>query len=223
MHESDLESANIGPVTLRWAPMGPYQTNGYIVSVEGTDECWVVDAPYEPEPMIAALSRLGPVSRILLTHAHSDHIGGLPGVRSAAGDARVFLHAEEHRWLENPELNLSAFAGVPLSVPGPDGVLEDAETLTLGGTHWEVRHTPGHSPGSVSLICRDAPVAIVGDALFQGSIGRTDFPTSDHDALIKAIKTKLYTLPDDTMVFPGHGPPTSIGQEKRTNPFVRAD
>jgi glyoxylase-like metal-dependent hydrolase (beta-lactamase superfamily II) len=127
----------------------------------------------------------------------------------------------------DPERNLSLFAGAMLSMPGPDGALADGEVLALGPSRWLVRHTPGHSPGGVSLILLDAigaPAgqALVGDTLFAGSIGRSDFPGSDPDVLADSIRRVLYALPDATVIHPGHGPTSTIGREKRTNPFVRA-
>lgn len=111
---------------------------------------------------------------------------------------------------------------MPVTTPGPDRTLEGGEELTLAGTTWRVLHTPGHSPGGITLVHDASNTAIVGDTLFAGSVGRSDFPTSDPDALVRSIRDTLYALPDDTRVLPGHGPATTIGREKRSNPFVRA-
>jgi len=210
-------------------PLGPYQTNCHLIWVDhpASDSAerpaWIVDAGFEPGAMLerAAGLRLKP-ELILLTHAHVDHIAGLEEVRAAYPGVPVAIHPAERAWLGSPELNLSAGFGVPVVARPPEETLADGQTLDLAGTSWRVLHVPGHSPGSCVLYCDAAGVAIVGDTLFQGSIGRTDFPTSSHDELIRGIREKLYELPDETRCLPGHGPATTIGAEKRTNPFVRA-
>jgi hydroxyacylglutathione hydrolase len=207
--------------------LGPYETNCHVVSVPGSESCWIVDAGFEPEPMIEHVRAGGlrPVS-LILTHAHPDHIAGVSAVRSAFPRLPVLIHPAEAGWLNDPELNLSSYMGAPITAPGPDGLLEDGQELELAGTRWTVLHTPGHSPGGITLYhsgagSQSAGIALVGDALFAGSIGCTDFPGSDHETLIRSIRTRLYTLPDGTRIYPGHGPETTIGREKQTNPFVR--
>ncbi len=200
--------------------LGPFETNCYIVS-DG-DRCWIIDASFEPEALIERVRELGlKPEALILTHAHVDHIAGVDEVVRAFGHLPVVMHADEREWLANPMLNLSAAMGLPVTARGPDRFIAEGDTLTLGGQTWKVSHTPGHSPGGVSLINSEAGIALVGDTLFAGSIGRTDFPGSDFETLAHSIRAKLYTLPDDTRVYPGHGPPTTIGREKRTNPFVR--
>lgn len=218
------------PLTIEMFTLGPWATNCYLVHTggggggEGAGEGWIVDASFEPGPITRRAKELGlTISRIILTHAHVDHIAGLTELRTAFPDAIVMLHEDERDWLENPMLNLSEAAGVPVTSSAPDEVLIGGESLTLGGHRFSVLHTPGHSPGGITLHCASAGVALVGDTLFAGSIGRHDFPTSDADALFDSIRRVLYSLPDDTTALPGHGPSTTIGREKRTNPFVRAD
>lgn len=210
--------------------LGPFETNCYVVSRPEGDSCWVADAGYGAEAMAEHIKEQGrSVEAIVLTHAHADHIGGLDDLAGAFPDAPVYLHQAEHPWLTDPMLNLSAMGGQPLSCnTEATQTLEDGQALELLGQRWRVLHTPGHSPGSVSLALEttdeSAPdIAIVGDTLFNGSIGRSDFPTSDEAMLHRMIREKLYALPDDTAALPGHGPPTSIGREKQSNPFVRAD
>lgn len=202
-------------------PLGPYETNCYILHAAGPD-CWIIDAGYQPHPLLQHLRehKLAP-SRIILTHAHFDHIAGLPELRDAYPDIPVHLHDAEHDWLADPTLNLSAMIGMPMTMPAPDASLPHGQILTLDNITFEIRHTPGHSPGGVALIAQQQRTAVVGDTLFNHSIGRSDFPTSDPHALIQSIQQQLYTLPDDTIIHPGHGPQTTIGQEKQANPFVR--
>ena len=204
--------------------LGPFETNCYVVRAEGTSDCWIVDASWDAGTMLADIEAAGLTPRaILLTHAHVDHIAGLPELRAALPGVPVSIHAAEHGWLGDADLNLSrAFDGVGVTMPAPDAALEHGQELTLGADAWRVLHTPGHSPGGVSLYCEAHGVVIAGDTLFAGSIGRFDFPTSDGDQLLASIRERLYELPDDTRVLPGHGPETSIGAEKRTNPYARA-
>lgn len=201
--------------------LGPFATNCYVVRAGG-GSCWIVDASFEPQPLIARVRELGLTpSAIILTHAHADHIAGLAEVKAAFPEAPILIHEAEKGFLTDPTLNLSAAYGTPLIAPEADGFLEDGQTIELGDSKWKVLHTPGHSPGGVTLYCEAAGEALVGDTLFAGSIGRHDFPTSDGPTLFKSIREKLYMLPDETRVYPGHGPMTTIGREKRTNPFVR--
>ena len=203
--------------------LGPFATNCYLVR-PGDGSCWIVDASFEPRAMIQRVQELGDTpSAIILTHAHADHIAGLAEVKEAFPEAPVLIHEAEASFLTNPVLNLSAGYGEPLTAPVADRLLKGGETLELGDSSWKVLHTPGHSPGGITLYCEAAKQALVGDTLFAGSIGRYDFPTSDGPTLFKSIQQQLYTLPDDVTAYPGHGPTTTIGREKTTNPFVRGE
>ena len=203
--------------------LGPFATNCYLVRAPETDDCWIVDAGAEPGDMIESVRRheMTPV-RIILTHAHADHIAGMNAVREAFPGIPLLIHTNEKDWLADPTLNLSAAFGMPLTTAPADQLLEGGESLELGGAHFDVIHTPGHSPGGITLHCPIARLAIVGDTLFAGSIGRFDFPTSNEADLFRSIGETLYALPEETRVFPGHGPPTTIGRERESNPYVRA-
>jgi len=205
--------------------LGDYQTNGYVVHVPDDpaagSACWIVDCGQRPAAMIDDIRGRGlEPAAILLTHAHLDHIAGIDEVLSAFGRLPVFLHEAERDWCGDPMLNLSGLAGQPVSVSGPTDLLTGGETLELGSTRWRVVHAPGHSPGSVLFVHDDSGQAIVGDTLFAGSIGRFDFPTSNPDDLRRTIAEILRGLPDETRVLPGHGPETTVGRERTTNPFV---
>jgi glyoxylase-like metal-dependent hydrolase (beta-lactamase superfamily II) len=206
--------------------LGPFETNTYLVygGTEGAAKaCWVVDPSFGPEPVIERIGELGLTpAAIVLTHAHVDHIAGVDEVLRAFPGTPVWVHEAEARWLAEPTLNLSAGMGMRITARGPDRTLREGETLDLDGLSWKVLHTPGHSPGGITLHHAPSRTAIVGDTLFAGSVGRTDFPGSDPRTLAASIRQKLYMLADDTKALPGHGPPTTIAQEKRTNPFVRA-
>ena len=203
--------------------LGRCATNAYVVAPPAGqgDTCWIVDPGESPGPLLQFLRgcSLRPEA-VLCTHAHADHIAGLEAVLAETGDLPVLAHPLEHDWFGDPMLNLSQFIGDPVSVRAPTGDLTHGQHLTLGTMRWRVLHTPGHSPGSVTLSCPDASLALVGDTLFSGSIGRVDFPTSDPDAMRHSLHDVLLALPDDTRIFPGHGPDTTIGRERRGNPFI---
>lgn len=203
--------------------LGRCATNAYVVAPPAGqgEACWIVDPGEGPGPLLRflATSGLRPVA-VLCTHAHADHIAGLEQVLAATGPLPVLAHPLEHGWFGDPMLNLSQFIGEPVSVRAPTGTLTDGQELVLGPMRWKVLHTPGHSPGSVTLWCPDAHLALAGDTLFRDSIGRVDFPTSDPEAMRTTLHQVLLRLPDQTRIFPGHGPDTTIGRERRANPFV---
>lgn len=201
--------------------LGPWETNCYVVSLPGRPECWIVDAGFDPDPLIGWVRRAGlrPV-RIILTHAHLDHIAGVREVLAQFGPIPLAIHEAEADFLLDPDLNLSTFVEMNVTTPPADELLKDGQMLALGESQWRVLHTPGHSPGGITLHHAPSKQAIVGDTLFAGSIGRYDFPTSDGQALMRSIRERLLTLPDETRIYPGHGPESTIGRERRTNPFL---
>lgn len=224
MPPTDAQSSPGSRTTsVRGWPLGPFETNCYVVCAAGTDACWIVDPGLDPSEVIETIraERLRPAA-IVLTHAHLDHIAGIPGVLRAFPGIPILGHAAEQDWPQSPALNLSESYGIPIAVPGATRLIADGETLKLGDDAWRVLHTPGHSPGGLTFVNDAARAAIVGDTLFAGSIGRSDFPGSDERQLHESIRAKLYTLPDEVRVLPGHGPATTIGREKRSNPYVKA-
>lgn len=208
---------------IRSESLGPFETNCYVVSVAGESECFIVDASFDSSRLVEIIRSAGlkPVA-LVLTHAHLDHIAGVRELRQSFPELPIWIHEAEVQWLVDPMLNLSAVAGMPVTAPKCDRTLRDGEDLDLPGGPWKVLHTPGHSPGSVALWSKEHATALVGDTLFAGSIGRTDFPGCSFEELEKSIREKLYRLPPETRCFPGHGPQTQIGREARSNPFVRA-
>lgn len=204
--------------------LGPYATNCYVlwpkVPAASTHECWIIDASFEPSAMIESIraQQLSP-THLIFTHAHIDHIAGAFEVHKAFPNLKVMIHPLEEAWLLDPQLNLSTFTGMPVTAPAATATVP--EGTLLGDAPWRVLHLPGHSPGSIGLYCESDNVIISGDVLFQGSVGRTDFPGCSQQMLSDSILTKLYTLPDRTTLYPGHGPPTTIGAERTSNPFVR--
>jgi hydroxyacylglutathione hydrolase len=209
---------HIRPFTL-----GDFMTNCFVVTVpDGEDPaaCWIVDCGFEPEPMFRHIDAEGlkPIA-LLLTHAHADHIAGVDAALSHYGRLPMYLHEAERGFCSDPMLNLSGMMGMHITCTEPDHWLTDGQTLQFNGTTWRVVHTPGHSPGCVLFIHDASSQAIVGDTLFAGSIGRIDFPTSDPAAMRHSIEI-IMNLPDEMTIYPGHMTATTIGAERRSNPFV---
>ncbi|VAX36938.1 MBL-fold metallo-hydrolase superfamily [hydrothermal vent metagenome] len=218
----NTNNATTPEIVYRGFALGPFETNCYVVRAVGSEGCWIVDAGFEPGELIGYVRQEGLTPEALvLTHAHADHIAGVREVVEAFPGTPVWIHEAEGAWLGDPQLNLSAAMGMGITAPGPDRLLEEGQELTLDGSCWRVLHTPGHSPGGITLSCESAGLALVGDALFAGSIGRTDFPGCSFETLEASIRDRLYPLPEETRCLPGHGPETTIGREKASNPFVR--
>lgn len=201
--------------------LGPWQTNCYVVWQRGGRRCWIVDASFDPESMIEMIEERGLEPELLvLTHAHLDHIAGVRAVRERWPAVLIVMHEAESEFLSDPVLNLSAMMPAPITAPPADRFIKHGDVLEMGDAKFEVRHTPGHSPGGICLYNAQNAVAINGDTLFEDSVGRSDFPTSDGNQLMRSIREQLLTLPDETRVLPGHGPATTIGRERRENPFL---
>ncbi len=197
--------------------------NSRLIISQGDRFCWVIDPGFVPatDGLLKHIieSKLAPKA-VILTHAHADHIAGLSQVLNAHEMVPVYLAKIEWSFLDDPSQNLSTMTGMELRVSVPElRDLAPDQVLELGGTQWQVLDTSGHSPGGRTLYCPKAQTAIVGDALFAGSIGRVDFPHSDGPRLLSNIREKLFTLPGSTRVCSGHGPDTTIEIERATNPF----
>lgn len=208
---------------MKWQqlPLGNLQTNCYIV--ENTDKsCLIFDPGGEGKKLIQLLNqrKLKPIA-ILLTHAHFDHIGAVDEVRQAY-HIPVYLHKQEEQWLGDPSLNGSQFfiQVNPVKAAPADHIIKAEGKMKIGEFEFAIFHTPGHSPGSVSYFFEKDGFVISGDALFQGSIGRTDLPGGNQAQLLSSIHNKLLSLPEDTYVLSGHGPVTTIMEEMDSNPFL---
>jgi glyoxylase-like metal-dependent hydrolase (beta-lactamase superfamily II) len=204
------------------AAVPPFMKNGYLVAAAGLDAAVLIDPGDEVDTLIAraADERLD-VQAILLTHAHLDHIAGVSQAK-AAFQAPTWLHRDDDFLYGAVEEQGLMFGLRVPTQPPVDHFYEPGQRLTVGGLEIAVHLTPGHSPGGVCLeVVEDGATHLfVGDTLFAGSIGRTDLPGGDHETLIRAIKTVLLAFPDDTPVHSGHGPSTTIGEERRSNPFL---
>jgi hydroxyacylglutathione hydrolase len=201
----------------------PFDENTYIAHFGGRGDCLVIDPGFEPQAILDYLAEysLTPAA-ILCTHGHSDHIAGNAALKQRWPDCPLVIGRQDADKLTDPDLNLSAPFGLSVMSPPADRTIGEGDQFEAAGVVLDVYDTPGHSIGHVVLVCRQTEPWRVfgGDVLFRDSIGRTDFPDGDFDALRRAIHEKLFTLPDDTIVLAGHGPETTIGREKRRNPFV---
>lgn len=206
-------------------PAGPIQTNAYLLTAPDRGEAVLIDAPAGIWAMISPLlaDQKCRLKELWLTHGHWDHTQGAAEVVRES-HAQVFAHPDDRIMIEHPE-TMERFMGEQLNLEPVhvDRWLVQAERLTALGADVEVRHVPGHCPGNVLFHFPAQRAAFVGDALFAGSVGRTDLPGGSFEVLERAIRTQIYTLPDETVVFPGHGPKTTVGHEKQHNPYVPAE
>lgn len=200
-----------------------FEENAYIVWRPPAKCCAVVDPGLEPDRIIAELEEwsLTPEA-ILNTHGHADHIAGNGALKARWPDCPIVIGSGDAYKLSDPQANLSAQYGVPFRSPPADRLVDHGDVLELAGVRWTVRDAPGHSAGHVVFAALElAPVLVLGgDVLFAGSVGRTDFPDGNFDDLVQSIERQFFTLPDDSVVLPGHGPATTVGREKQYNPFV---
>ena len=199
--------------------VGPLMTNCYIVWDEASNEGVIIDPGDDADIIITMVKELGvQVDRILATHCHFDHIAAVAALKREL-ELEFIAHSGDLFFVEDGKASARKWGFDIEQPPKPDRFIEDGDKIEVGNFSLEVLHTPGHSPGGVSYL--HERVVFAGDCLFQGSIGRTDFRMGSLEELAKSIRTRLYTLPDNTLVYTGHGPVTTIGDEKAHNPFVR--
>ncbi len=203
---------------IRRVEVGPFGSNCYIVGSESTKEGMLIDAGADAEEILKNVNGLGlDIKLVVLTHGHIDHIGALKEVKEATG-AEVAIHTADAPALQGQ--GVSDMFGFSYQAPPPaDRLLKGGDSIDVGDVHFLVLHTPGHTPGGICLLGHG--VVFTGDTLFNYGIGRTDFPGGSHSQLLDSIYTKLMILPDNTAVYPGHGPESSISTERRGNPFLQ--
>jgi len=200
--------------------VGPLHANCFILGCEESKEGVVVDPGGDSEKIIALVTGHGlRITSVINTHGHFDHVGGNGKVLEHTG-AELMIHGDDARFLTMASNVAEKYGVTAENSPGPDRLLEDGMIISFGNIQMSVLHTPGHTPGGCCLYIADEGVVITGDTLFAEGVGRTDFPGGSHEALIESIRTRLMTLPETTRVYPGHGPATTIGHEKRNNPFI---
>jgi len=200
----------------------PVGTNAYLLLPPNRAEAVLVDAPFGAlkaiSPQLKKANRR--LAAVLLTHGHWDHIASAAECQAAG--AAIYAHPDDREWIENPMMQADFMVpGLEIDPVRIDNFLQPRQILEIVGLSLEVRHVPGHAPGSVLFYDRVAKVAFVGDAIFAGSVGRTDLPGGDWEQLENSIRTQIYTLPGDTVLYPGHGPATTVAAERATNKFVR--
>jgi len=216
----DGELMKGGPLILRTLLVGLIQTNCYLVGDEATLEGAVIDPGGDPELILEAIEAEGLTIRYILnTHAHFDHIAANEQLRAATGAPLALHPADEQLLASGGGGKWFGFPAIPS--PDPDIELADQQELRIGGLHMSVLHTPGHSPGHVAFHLPEEKVLFSGDALFHNGIGRSDLPGGDYATLMTSIRLRLLSLPDETRVYPGHGPATTIGAERKHNPFLQ--
>lgn len=221
-----MQTAQHGPLTITRFADPIFATNTLVVCADNSDGCLIVDPGFPPnaEQVAATLAhRQRPLrpEAILLTHGHGDHIAGIPELRQRFPGTPVSISRAEADLLSNADANLSAPFGMALVVDPAEHLLDPGGRFAFGLIEFDILDVAGHSPGGIAFYCRDAGVVIAGDALFAGGIGRTDFPGSDLDRLLDNITRNLLSLPDETVVYPGHGDITTVGRERADNPYLQ--
>jgi len=203
-------------------PVTPLQQNCSLLYCEQTMRAAIVDPGGEIERILAIAAQAGvEIEKILVTHPHLDHVGGVAELAKRLQLPIEGPHKEDQFWIDAIPQQCEMFNFPPLDGFTPDRWLDQGDQVTFGNITLEVLHCPGHTPGHVVFFHRDDGIAIVGDVLFHGSIGRSDFPKGDHDTLINSIKTRLLPLGDPVQFIPGHGPMSSFGEERLHNPYLK--
>jgi glyoxylase-like metal-dependent hydrolase (beta-lactamase superfamily II) len=208
-------------VEIRTFTGGGFGENAYLAVCERTKASVAIDPGAGASRMARAIEAEGlDLRAVLLTHAHLDHVEGVQEIRAIAPTVDIWLHPADLGMYRGVQRQAAAFGLTLEPQPEPTHELAHGQRFVFGSCGFEVRHTPGHAQGHVVLIAEEERIAIVGDVVFQGSIGRTDLPGGDFQTLVRSIREQVLTLPDDTALYPGHGPPTTVGDERVGNPFL---
>jgi hydroxyacylglutathione hydrolase len=219
--DSTMKSPDTRAMVIETLAVGSFAANCYIVGSSAAKQGMIIDPGAEAETILKTVRQAGlSISTIVITHAHVDHVGALREVQEKT-NAQFAVHQAEKGFLSSAPMRMLTSLGIsPVkSPPRPDRILRDGDHIDVGDLSFEVLHTPGHSSGGICLSGHG--VVFSGDTLFNLGVGRTDFPGMSHERLMKSIQEKLMALPDETIVYPGHGPPTTIGDERRANPFLQ--
>ena len=212
---------NARPLRVLAMEVGPLAENTYIVGHVASGTAVVIDPGDEADEILGQLAGRGWVlDKILLTHGHFDHVGAVAALKERTG-ASVHIHPDDVEQMRTAGRQGAMFGLHVPAPPPPDVLVREGDTVSLGDVAFRVLHTPGHTPGHVTYLCGD--LAFVGDLIFEGSIGRTDLPGGSLDELLRAVREKIFTLPGETILFPGHGPATTVGDEMRGNPFFTGE
>ena len=210
-------------VQVRMLTLGPMQTNCYVVGCEETYQAAIIDPAWDGRNIVAMTDEFGfDITHILITHSHFDHVAGLLDVKNAT-NAPIYIHPEAVEMLRSTTMSAALWGFKVPAPPPPDEMLAEGQVVQVGNLSLQVMYTPGHAPGHVSFYIPEYRIIFDGDVLFMGGIGRTDLPGGDYNLLMESIKEKVMLLPDETRVFSGHGPATTIGQERTSNPFLTDD
>lgn len=205
---------------VRCVVVGDFQANCYLVAEHRGGKAVLIDPGAEEDKLRVLLEEEGvELALIIVSHGHIDHVGALDAMRQSTG-VRAVIHSADAAFLDDPELNLSALMNQPRRFAKPEVIVRDNDVISVGGMELRFIHTPGHTPGSISVLVDEC--VFTGDCLFAGGIGRIDLPGGDWDTLISSVRDRLYPLPPAVKVYPGHGPETTIEKECRENPYVRS-
>lgn len=213
----------LSQISLKRFVLSDIQENCYLLSLKESSECVIIDPGLDAQPLVEFLQKESLVPKaILITHGHVDHIGGIPEIDAKWNDVPLYIGEHETKKLVDPEANLSSYFGFSFVTREADFTVSDGETINVGGLELKALEIPGHSQGHVVylLTTEEQSFVFCGDVVFAGSVGRTDFPGGSHSDLIRNIHDKLLSLPNETILYPGHGPATSISDEKQNNPYL---